>query len=126
MLRAKDIMNGKVTTVFKDTSVQKVCDILIENKVSGLPVVKEGKKLIGFVSERDIIASTHVQGFFKRKAKDIMTKKVFSVKENTLVEEVSRIFAEKPFRYIPVTRKGIVVGMVSRKEVIDKLLGEYY
>ena len=126
MLKAKDIMNEKFVTVSSDTDVQKICCILIKNKVSGLPVVKDGKKLIGFVSERDIIASICTRAVLKKKAKDIMIRKVLSVKEDTPVDKISKIFTERPFRYIPVTKKGIVVGTISRKQVINQLLGQYY
>ncbi len=126
MLKAKDIMSRDFETVTADADVQKICNILIKNKISGIPVVKDHKKLIGFVSERDIIASTGSRGFLKKKAKDIMTKKVFSVKESAPVERISKIFAEKPFRYIPVTKKDTVIGVISRKQVISKLLGQYY
>lgn len=126
MLKAKDIMKKDFETISEDTDVQKICGILIKNKVSGLPVVKEGKKLVGFVSERDIITSISKFGFPKKKAKDIMTKKVVLVNENESVERISKIFTEKPFRYIPVIKKRNVVGIISRKEVINRLLGQYY
>lgn len=126
MLKAKDIMNKDFETVSADADVQKICNVLIKRRVSGLPVVKSRKRLIGFVSERDIIASTRSAGFLKKKAKDIMTKKVASVRENAPVEQISKIFTEKPFRYIPVTKKGTVIGVISRKQVINRLLGQYY
>jgi CBS domain-containing protein len=126
MLKVKDIMNRNFDTISADTNVKKICNILIKNRVSGLPVVKNGKKLIGFISERDIITSISKYGFPKQKAKDVMTKKVISVNENALVEQISKIFTEQPFRYIPVTRRGTVVGIISRKQVINRLLGQYY
>lgn len=126
MLKAKDIMRKDFGTVSEGTDVQKICNILIKNKVSGLPVINNNKKLIGFVSERDIITSISRHGFPKKKAKDIMTRKVVSVREDALVEQISKIFTERPFRYIPVTRKGVVIGIISRKQVINRLLGQYY
>ncbi len=126
MLKAKNIMNKDFETVSANVDVQKICSVLIKNKVSGLPVIKSHKKLIGFVSERDIIASIRTSGFLKKKAKDIMTKKVVSVRENAPMEQISKIFTEKPFRYIPVIKKGVIVGIISRKQVINKLLGQYY
>lgn len=126
MLKAKDIMNKNFETISESTDVQQICSILIRNKVSGLPVVKGGKKLVGFVSERDIITSISRFGFPKKKAKDIMTKNVVLVKENMPTERVSKIFTDGPFRYIPVTRRGSVVGIISRKQVINRLLGQYY
>ena len=126
MLKAKDIMNKSFGTVSENTDVQRVCNILIKNRVSGLPVVNASKRLLGFVSERDIITSVSKFGFPKKKAKDIMRRKVVSVREDALVEQISKIFTERPFRYIPVTRKGTVVGIISRKQVLNRLLGQYY
>ena len=126
MLKARDIMKKDFEAISEDTDVQKICNILIRNKVSGLPVVNSSKKLIGFVSERDIIASINKYGSPKKRAKEIMTKKVVSVNEDALVEQISKIFTERPFRYVPVTRKGAVVGIISRKQVINRLLGQYY
>lgn len=127
MLKVKDIMNRDFETVSADTETPKVCNILIKNRISGLPVVDVVKnKLVGFVSERDIIASICKPGFTKKKAKDIMVKKVFTVQEDMAVEHVSKIFTEHPFRYIPVTKKGVIVGVISRREVINRLLGQYY
>jgi CBS domain-containing protein len=126
MLKAKDIMRKDFETISENADVQKVCRVLIKNKVSGLPVVDSSKKLIGFISERDIIISINKHGSPRKKAKDIMTKKVVSVREDALVEQVSKIFTERPFRYIPVVRKGAVVGVISRKQVINRLMGQYY
>ena len=126
MLKAKNIMNRDFETVSLNTDVQKICEVLIKRRVSGLPVVKDRKKLIGFVSERDIIASTSGRDFLRKKAKDIMTRKVVSVREDAPMEQISKIFTERPFRYIPVTKRGTVIGVISRKQVINRLLGQYY
>ncbi len=127
MLKAKDIVNRDFVTVSSNADVRKISALLIKNRMSGLPVVEKGAKLVGFVSERDIIAAVATsKNVLKKKARDIMTKKVVSVKENALVEQVTKIFTEKPFRYIPVTRNDALVGIISRKQVINRLLGHYY
>jgi CBS domain-containing protein len=126
MLKARDIMKKDFKEISEDTDVQKICKILIKNNVSGLPVVNKAKKLVGFVSEKNIITTVSKYGFPKKRAKDVMTKKVISVKEDAPVEQISKIFTERPFRFIPVTRKGTVVGLISRKQVINRLLGQYY
>jgi CBS domain-containing protein len=127
MLKVKDIMKKSFETVTENTNVHKICGILIHNRISGLPVVNKSKKLVGFVSERDIIETAYSSSNLqKKKVKDIMTKKVISVKENAPAQKVSKIFTEKPYRYIPVTKKGAVVGIISRKEVISRLMGQYY
>ena len=55
-LRAKDIMMKKFEVISDTSNLRKVCNTLIKNQISGLPVVNGSKKLVGFVSERDIIA----------------------------------------------------------------------
>lgn len=127
MLKARDIMKKEFATVSENTDVHKICGVMIKNKVSGLPVVDFDKRLVGFVSERDIItAISNFRDLQKKKAKDIMTKKVISIKEDALSEHVSKIFTERPIRCIPVTKKGAIVGIISREEVISRLLGQYY
>ena len=126
MLKVKDIMTKTVVTVSQDMNVREICSLLIKHRLSGLPVTDKKGNLVGFVSERDIITSVSLNDFLEKKAKDIMTKKVFSVKENMSTDQASRIFTEKPFRYVPVTRGTKVVGIISRKDVIDRLLGQYY
>lgn len=126
MLKVKDIMTRDVITISQDMSVQEICGTLIKHRLSGLPVIDKKRNLVGFVSERDIIASINLKDFPNKKAKDVMTKRVFSVKENVSAEEASKIFTEKPFRYVPVIRSSKVVGVISRKDVINRLLGQYY
>ena len=126
MLKIRDIMTKNIITVSEEMRVEKICDILIKNKLSGVPVLNKKGNLVGFVSERDIIASISMKDFLAKRAKDMMTKRVLSVKENMPAEQVSRIFIEKPFRYLPVTRGRRVVGVISRKDVINRLLGQYY
>ena len=57
-----------------------------------------------------------------KKAKDIMRRDIITVKEDTLLSQVSKIFAENPFRHLPVVEKGEIIGVVSRKDITDKLL----
>ncbi len=126
MLKAKDIMNKRFNTISEDTDVKKICALLTKYQVSGLPVVDDKGALRGFVSERDIIASVPKPHFLKKTAKDIMTRKVITVTEDAYAEKVSKIFTDKPYRIIPVVRKGVIAGVISRKEVIHRLLGQYY
>lgn len=126
MLKAKDIMTKKVITVKKDTEIKEICEILIRYKLSGVPVVDKSKNLSGFISERDIVANVSLKDFLKKKAEDLMTKNVISVSYDAPTEEISRIFTERPYRYLPVTKQNKVVGIISRKDVIDRLLGQYY
>ncbi len=126
MLKAKDIMTKNVLCVEKNTKVRDICKLLIKHRLSGLPVVDKEDNLVGFISQRDIIARVALQDFLKKKAKDLMVKKVLYVFEDTFCDQISRIFTEKPYHYLPVIKAKKVVGIISRKDVIGRLLGQYY
>ena len=126
MDKIKDIMDRKVVTVKKNAPVQEVSKMLIKSRLSGVPVVDAHKRLAGFISERDIIAAISTGVALDARAEDIMVKNVVSVKESASVEQISQVFTTHPFRYIPVVSKRRIIGIISRKDVIEKLLGQYY
>ena len=126
MLRAKDIMTKNVLSVRKDTNVVDVCKLLIKHRLSGLPVLDRKGRLVGFISQRDIIAKVALRDFLKKKAKDLMVKQVLYVFQDTLCDQISRIFTEKPYHYLPVIKAKKVIGIISRKDVIGRLLRQYY
>ncbi|MFH1656118.1 MAG: CBS domain-containing protein [Candidatus Omnitrophota bacterium] len=122
MQRVKDLMTKKVVTIPEDMRIDKICCVLSNNSLSGVPVVNAKNKLVGFVSESDIISGIASGGYFDTKAKDIMCKKITTITENDLMGQVSKIFASNPFRHLPVLKKGEVVGVISRRDVIKKLI----
>jgi len=122
MNRVKELMTKRVITIPEDMAIEQICKILTRNSLSGLPVINNRSKLIGFVSERDIIATVASGDFIDKKAKDIMCKKITTVKQETSLSQISKIFADKPFRHLPVVKKGEVIGIISRRDVVTKLL----
>ena len=126
MSSIKEIMDKKVVAVSRKITLPAVCKILIKNRLSGVPVIDEKKNLVGFISERDIIAAIGKGITLNSKAGEVMVKKVVSVKEGASAEEASQAFTANPYRYLPVTQKKKIIGIISRKDVIEKLLGQYY
>ena len=126
MATVKDIMVKQVVTISEDRSLKDISKLLMSKKLSGIPVVNKKDDLTGFISERDIIKAVGEGSFSNKKISDVMTKRVFTVQEGKPAEQVSQIFTDKPFRYVPVMRGNKLVGIVSRKDVISKLLGKYY
>lgn len=124
--KAKDFIEKEVITTDINSSIQDISKLLIENKLSGMAVIDEKGELAGFISERDIIKAISLGDYESKKAKDIMIKDVIALDEETSAEEASQIFSKYPFRYIPVCKNKKVIGIISRKNVIEKLLGQYY
>lgn len=124
--QARNIMKKKFNVIRSHDTLQKACRVLIKNKISGVPVVNGQGQLVGFVSEKDIIRGLSSSGPKSRKVKDIMIKKVTSVKEDSSLELISKIFIDNPYGHIPVIAEGKAIGMISRSDVMDNLLCEYY
>jgi len=125
MTQIKNIMQKKVVTVTEDEGIQKLCKILTQKKLTGLPVVNKKKTLVGFVSERDIIAAFGKQTCLDMTIKKIMTRKVKTVDPDDPLVAASKIFQQFQIRILPVAKNGKVVGVIARKDMIEHMLGDY-
>jgi CBS domain-containing protein len=117
---AKDIMTKDIITVSPTTTVKKLAMMLIKNQISGAPVAGKNGKIVGIVSEADIVA---------KKGKDvkaIMSKKIISVTEETPVEHVAQLMTTHKIKRLPVMRGDEVVGIVSRADIVSAIaLGKH-
>ncbi len=117
MAVAKDIMTQDVVTVTPDTRLQEVAKILAEKKISGLVVV-DGDKVVGIVSEADILKA----GDMTKTAGEVMAKDVVSVSPDTDVAEIARILTDKGIKRVPVIdESGKLVGIVSRADIVRSM-----
>ena len=150
-MQAKDIMSREVITVTKDTTVNEAARLLTEKGISGIPVVEEGNRVIGMVTEGDLIfqdrkldppafieilgaviylkdPNKYLEAFRKMiatRVEDIMTAKVVSVREDTSVEEIATLMIEKKVNRLPVLNEGgELVGIVSRQDLVKSLIKE--
>jgi len=114
-MQAKEIMTREIITVGPTMTVRKLALTLIKNQISGAPVAGRNGKIIGVVSEADIVA---------KKGKDvkaIMSKKIISVDEETAVEEIARLMTNQKIKRVPVMRGDNVVGIVSRADIVSAI-----
>jgi CBS domain-containing protein len=117
---AKDIMTRDVITVSPTATIKNLAMTLIKNQISGAPVAARDGKIIGVVSEADIVAK-------KGKAvKTIMSKNIISVTEETAVEDIARLMTTHRIKRLPVMRGSDVVGIVSRADIVSAIaLGKH-
>ena len=144
-MNAADVMVSTVITVRSDTSVAKIAEILLANRISAVPVVDENNTLVGIVSEGDLIhrveAGTEqhrswwleffigkevlAREFVKshaRKATDVMTRPVITVKPDTPLGEIASLLEKHRIKRVPVVKDGNIVGIVSRANLIQALV----
>ena len=114
-MNAKDIMTKDIITVSPTMSVKTLAMTLIKNQISGAPVAGKDGKIVGVVSEADIVA---------KKGKDvrsIMSKKVISVAENTPVEQIAQLMTTHAIKRLPVMNGESIVGIVSRADIVSAI-----
>ncbi len=148
-LLAKNIMTKKVITINKNASVEKLSELLLKNKISGVPVVDDDGKLVGVATEGDLIvkdSDLHFPRYFKlldsiiyleslnkfkrnlkkylgTKVEDIMTEKVRTVSEDTPVSEVANIMIRNNVNRVPVLNsKGDLAGIITRADIVKSMV----
>ncbi len=126
MSYVRDVMTKEIVAAKLNDKIQHISKVLSQKKISNMPVVNNKGEIAGIVSEKDIIDAMESKKFMKMTAKDIMTKKIKSVKESDCLAHVAKIFMERPYRRLPVTRKKKVVGSIDRKTIINSFMGNYY
>lgn len=141
-MRARRIMSTALLTVERGTPVRDVIRLLIDNRISGVPVVEDGA-VVGIISEGDLILRERAyrqrggmaflaQQLFEdheklaveyRKAhglvaEDVMSGPVITILPGTPVEEIAHLMAERQIKRVPVVEGGKLVGIVSRGDVL--------
>ncbi len=138
----KDIMTPEVVSVGPGAPVGEIAELLMKEKVSAVPVLADDGKLMGVVSEGDLIRrlsgeaddgrpwwvaaltsrAEEARDFIKshgRTAADVMTKNVVSVTEEAGLGEVAHLLEANRIKRAPVVRGDVVVGMVSRSNLLQ-------
>ncbi len=120
---AKDIMNKIVTAAKKKTIGRDLAVKLLSGMYSGLPVVDDNGKVIGVVSEFDLLKAIHSGKALEQvKAEDIMSKNPICVSENTSVEEIIELMIKNNVIRVPVVRNGNLVGVISRCDILSSVV----
>jgi len=143
-MNAGDIMTPRVVSVGPDASILEAMQLMLANRISGLPVIAENGKLVGIVTEGDFLrrAETGTQRvrrrwleFFTgpgklaeeyvhthgRKVFDVMTPDPVTITDDTPLDVVVGLLEARRIKRLPVVRSGVVVGIVSRANLLHAL-----
>jgi CBS domain-containing protein len=148
-MRAMDVMTTNVITVGPDTTVQEIAQLLSERSISGVPVVDADNRLVGIVSEGDLLHRVETgterrtqrrrrswwldtigsdeelaRDYIKshgRTAKDVMTREVVTADETTDLADIATLLETKRIKRVPIVGDGKLVGIVSRANLVRAL-----
>ncbi len=142
-MNAGAIMTRDVVTVAPTTSVSQTAKIMVENRISAVPVVDHGD-LVGIVTEHDLLRRAEIgtehhrtrwvelmysnaslaEEYVKehgRKVGDVMTRDVITVEPTCPLVKVAEIFATRNIKRVPVVEDSLLVGIVSRANLVQAL-----
>lgn len=116
--RCREIMTGNVRTVASDTSVREVSVLMRESDIGAVPVV-DADKLVGIVTDRDIVVRVVAEGgVASTPVREAMTTEIFSVGPDDFVFEAIRLMGDKQVRRVPVVdATGNLIGIIAMADV---------
>ena len=118
MYQVKDVMTDRVVTVGPEATIDEAVSLLLDHKVSGLPVIENGGRLVGVISEIDIIDLVYNADIETSTVGDHMTRDIHSLDAEASLDDAPMIFCTQSIRRIPIVRDGRLVGIVSRRDMI--------
>jgi len=144
---AASIMTRKVITVRPEATVAEISKVLSQHGISAVPVCDNDGRLVGMVSEGDLMRPFAKANALRRSwwlgmiaegtdlapefvdylrldrhcARDLMTKEVVSAREDTRVTEIADLLATRHIKRVPIVREGKLVGIVSRADIVAAL-----
>ena len=143
-MRARDVMVRAVVTTSPDTTVEKLARLMINLRISSVPVLDGDGRLVGIVTEGDLLrraetgterhrsrwselfssnsrlAAEYIKSHAKRVA-DLMTREVVSIDEMATLAEIADLLETKQIKRVPVVHDGRIVGIVSRADLLQVL-----
>ena len=122
MPTAKDLMTSDLIVVGPDDPIDKAISTMLKYGVSGLPVADSAGRLLGVISEFDLLDLVWDPKTAQDKVYQYMTRDVHTVAEDADLTGMAETFRTMSIRRLPVVRDGIVVGIVSRRDLLRHIL----
>jgi CBS domain-containing protein len=145
-MNARDVMTRQVVKVTPDTAIEEAARLMVENRISGLPVIDAAGAVVGIVTEGDLLRRIETgtdkqhSGWYgllfgpgrlaaeytrshARKVGEVMTAELVSVASETPLAEVVELMETHRIKRLPVIDDGALVGIISRANLVAALAG---
>jgi CBS domain-containing protein len=143
-MKAHEIMTRDVITVRPETSVRDIAGLMVEKHISGVPVLTDDGRIVGIISESDLLHRTEVETERRRKwwfrafgdnkqlaqdfakahglkAHEVMSRYVVSVREDAELRDVADILDNRRIKRVPVIESNRLVGIITRGDLVRAL-----
>ena len=143
-MKAKDVMTVDVVSVSPDHSVRNAARIMLDHRISGLPVIDDAGRVVGIITEGDLMRRSelgaqalasvdrqfsteenHARAYVKShswKVADVMTSDPAKVDEETPLPRIAALMVERGIKRVPVMKEEHLVGIVSRTDLLRILI----
>jgi len=136
-LTVRDVMSDHPRTVLADTPLKEAARTLVRTGLGALPVIDDERRVLGMVSEREVIRHLLTTQVFSgadvraavtpsiatRTVRDVMSRQVMCVAPEQPIAEVASLMSNKDVDRVPVVREGQLVGFLTRGDIVRKLIG---
>ncbi len=128
-MKVSEILTNKgpqVVTIWEEKTIQESIDLMVQNKIGALMVINAEGKLIGIITERDILRAYHAHpdAAGELSVKEIMTRKVIIGNKDDTLEYVESVMTENRVRHLPIISEKRLVGIISIGDVVKALSKE--
>jgi CBS domain-containing protein len=123
-MTVKDYMTANVITFKPDTDIMDAIRTLLSKRISGAPVVDKRGNIVGMLSEKDCLEVLLKSSYFEEgggKVSEFMTPGATTISLNANLVDVARMFLKNPYKRYPVMRDNVLVGQISRADVLKAL-----
>lgn len=116
---ARNLMTDHVLALQPDMSLAEVARVLVNTKHGGAPVVDDHHRVIGFISEIDLLGALLAERMQTATARDIMSHPVLVADEFMTVDEVMGLIRESGVHHLPVVRQERLVGIITPRDILE-------
>lgn len=120
-LLARDLMVKKLVTLTPEMDVHEAIGVLLKHKISGAPVIDGHRNFVGVFSEKScmrVVIEAAYDGLPSNTVESFMDTQCRTITEDTDLLTIAQIFADTPFRRLPVLDGATLVGQISRRDVL--------
>ena len=121
-IKARDVMTPNPITVRPETGLSEAIRILMERRISGLPVTDPQNRLLGMITEKDMLRILYEDAGSLRQVSDLMTHELRTFQADDPLEIVADCLMANHFRRVPVLEGERLVGLISRADLMETIL----